>query len=301
MWKRLGRVLLLPPMALLIPLVPVSAALLVASMVLLGTESVVSYAAYALSAYTLTVLCVRIPTLLKCFRRFREENRYIRRWREDTRLRVNVSLYSALAYNVLYGVFQLALGCYHGTFWFGSIGAYYILLALMRFFLVRHSQKYAPGERMREELKKYRACGWMFLFMNLALALIVFFMLYFNRSFEHHMITAIAMAAYTFTAFTIAALNVVRYKRYRSPVFSASMAISLAAACVSMLTLSSTMLTTFRDGTVNELGEKVMLGCIGVAVSGAVVVMALCMIIRGTRELKLLKKQGELSDGKQLK
>ena len=166
----------------------------------------------------------------------------------------------------------------------------------MRFFLVRHTRKYAPGERMKSELKRYRACGWVFLVMNLALALIVFFMVYWNRTFEHHMITAITMAAYTFIAFTLAIVNVIKFKKYNSPVFSASKAISFAAACVSMLTLTSTMLTTFDDGTMDAFTEKMMLGGVGVAVSGVIVVMAIYMIVQGTRKLKKLKTEEQ--DGK---
>ena len=133
--------------------------------------------------------------------------------------------------------------------------------------------------------------------MNLALTLIVFFMLYWNRTFNHHMITAIAMAAYTFTAFTSAIINVVKYRKYNSPVLSASKAISFAAACVSMLTLTSTMLTTFSDGTMDALTQKLMLGGVGVAVSGVVVAMAIRMIARGTKKLKQLKT--EVQNGQQ--
>ena len=143
---------------------------------------------------------------------------------------------------------------------------------------------------MRTELVKYRACGWIFLLMNLALSLIVFFMLYWNRTFTHHMITAIAMAAYTFTAFTTAIINVVKYKKYNSPVYSASKAISFAAACVSMLTLTSTLLTTFSDETMSVMEQKIMLGSIGIAVSAMVVILAVFMIVMGTKKLHALKK-----------
>ena len=151
---------------------------------------------------------------------------------------------------------------------------------------------------MREELVKYRTCGWIFLLMNLALSLIIFFMVYWNRTFQHHMITAIAMAAYTFTSFTIAIVNVVKYKKYNSPVFSASKAISFAAACVSMLTLTSTMLTTFSDGTMDALTQKLMLGGVGFAVSAVVVTMAIYMIAQSTKKLKSLKTE-ENKNGEQ--
>lgn len=285
-WKKLGKALLFPHIAIMIVLIPIATVLLVGSMVFIGTESPIAIVSYVLAAYTLTAWCFRIPELIRYFQAFKNENRYARQWLSDTRLRVNVSLYGSLALNVAYALLQLWLGFYHRTFWFCSLGAYYLCLAVMRFFLVNHTRKHAPGKKMRTELRKYRACGWVFLLMNLALTLIIFFMLYWNRTFTHHMITAIAMAAYTFTAFTVAIVSIVKYKKYNSPVFSASKAISFAAACVSMLTLTSTMLTTFSDGTMDATAQKMMLGSVGVAVSLVVVAMAVSMIVIGTKKLK---------------
>ncbi|MBQ2378192.1 MAG: hypothetical protein II297_07315 [Clostridia bacterium] len=292
-WKKLGKALLFPHIAIMILLVPIATILLVGSMVFIGTESVISYISYVLAAYTLTIWCFKIPYLIKFFKTFKDENKYARRWQDDTRLRVNVSLYGSLAWNALYGILQLWLGFYHNTFWFYSIGAYYICLGAMRFFLARHTTRYAPGERMQTELKKYRACGIVFLVMNLALALIIFFMVYWNRTFEHHMITAIAMAAYTFTALTTAIINVIKYRKYNSPVYSASKAISLAAALVSMLTLESTMLTTFGDETMSAIERKWMLGATGGAISLMIVATAIYMIVVGTKKLKQLKTEVE--------
>ena len=289
--KKLGKALLFPHIAIMIILVPVATVLLVGSMVFIGTESPIAYISYVLAAYTLTVWCFKIPYLIDFFKTFKNENKYARKWLDDTRLRVNVSLYGSLAWNALYGIFQLWLGFYHHTFWFYSLGAYYICLCVMRFFLARHTTRYAPGERMRSELKKYRACGIVFLVMNLALALIIFFMVYWNRTFEHHMITAIAMAAYTFTTFTVAIVNVVKYRKYNSPVFSASKAISLAAALVSMLTLESTMLTAFSDETMTDISRKLMLGVTGGVISLLIVVMAIYMIVVGTKKLKKIKSE----------
>ena len=295
--KKLGKALLFPHIAIMILLVPLATVLLVGSMVFVGTESVIAYISYVLAAYTLTVWCFKLPYLIKFFKTFKVEYKYARRWQDDTRLRVNVSLYGLLAWNALYGIFQLWLGFYHHTFWFYSLGAYYICLGVMRFFLARHTTRYAPGERMQTELKKYRACGIVFLVMNLALALIIFFMVYWNRTFEHHMITAIAMAAYTFTALTTAIINVIKYRKYNSPVFSASKAISLAAALVSMLTLESTMLTTFGDGTMTVVAQKWMLGATGGAISALIVATAIYMIVIGTKKLGQLKS--EVENGKQ--
>ena len=288
-WKKLGKALLFPHIAIMIILVPIATVLLVYSMVFLGTESVAAIISYVIAAYTLTVWCFKIPYLIKFFKTFKHENKYARIWQDDTRLRVKVSLYGTLIYNTAYALLQLGMGFWHHTFWFYSLAGYYICLAVMRFFLARYTTKHKPGQKMREELIRYRLCGWVFLAMNLALALIIFFMVYWNRTFTHHMITAIAMAAYTFAAFTIAIINIVKYRKYNSPVYSASKAISLAAACVSMLTLEATMLTTFGDGSMDAITRKIMLGCTGGVISVFIIVMAVYMIKQSNKQLKKLK------------
>lgn len=290
-WKKLGKALLFPHVAVMIALIPLSAVLLVWAMVFVGTESVVAYVSYVLAAYTLAVWCFRIPQAIQFAKTFKNENKYARKWQDDARLRVNISLYGTFLWNVTYGVFQLWLGLYHHTFWYLSLGAYYLCLALMRFFLILHTRKYAPGEKMRTELQKYRACGWVLLAMNLALSLIVFFMIYWNRTFTHHMITTIALAAYAFTMLTLAVVSVIKYRKYNSPVFSAAKAISLSSALVSMLTLESTMLTTFGDGTMTATAQKFMLGATGAAISAIIVTMAIYMIVVGTKKIKTLKQE----------
>ena len=294
-WKRIAKALLYPPVWLMIALVPISVPFLVICMVMVGTESIPAIISYVLAAYTLTVWCVRMPEIIRFFKTLRNENKYVVRWFSDERLRINVTLHSSLIWNCIYGLFQLWLGIYHGTFWFCSLAAYYIMLACLRFFFVRHTRAHKAGERMRDELIKYCFAGWVFLVMNLALSLIIFFMVYWNRTFVHHEITTIAIAAYTFTALTVAIINVIKYRKYKSPVYSATKATSLASATVSMLTLESTMLTTWGQ-VEGELFRRVMLASTGAAVSLFLVAMAIYMIINGTRGLKALKAGDVPSD-----
>lgn len=289
-WKKLAKALLFPHIAIMIMLVPIATVFLVYSMVFLGTDSITAIISYVLAFYTLTVWCFKIPYLIRFFKEFKNENKYARRWLDDAHLRVNVSLYGSLIWNTAYAVFQLGLGFWHHTFWYYSMAGYYIALAIMRFFLVRHTSKHNPGEKMRKELIKYRACGIVFLLMNLTLSVMVFFMIYWNRTFNHHEITTIAMAAYTFTAFIRAIINIVKYRKYHSPVYSASKAINLAAACVSMLTLESTMLTTFNDGTMDLFTRRLFLGLSGGVISVFIIVMAIYMIVQSNKKLKSLKE-----------
>ena len=290
-WKRIAKAVLFPNIAFMIIPLPLATIFLVYSLLFTEIDSAIAIISYVLAFYTLLIWCLKLPYLIKQFMRFKSENKYARRWQNDIRFRVKVSLYGTLIWNTAYALLQLGMGIWHRTFWFCSLSAYYISLAVMRFFLARYTTKNRPGKRMRDELIRYRLCGWIFLVMNLALSLVVFFMIYWNRTFYHHEITTIAMATYTFTAFTVAIVNVVRYRKYNSPVYSASKAISMASACVSMLTLESTMLTTFNNGSMSTTEQKILLGCTGGAISVFIIVMSVYMILQSSKKLKALKLQ----------
>ncbi len=279
-------------MAIMIVLTPISIVFLVYALTKCDAGSPIAISAYVLSAYTLTVWCVRIPKLIRSANSFKNNNKYIVKWNGDVRLRINISLLGSFLWNVAYAVFQFGLGTYHGSFWFYSLAGYYISLAFMRYFMFGYTRKHLPRERMKDELKKYRLCGWIFLIMNLALTLMIFFMVYWNRTFEHNQITTIAMAAYTFTSFTAAIVNMIKYSKYNSPVYSASKAISLAAACVSMITLASTMLTTFGGNSDADLEfRRLMLASLGGTVSIFIIGMAIYMIAGSTKKLKMLNTE----------
>jgi len=287
-WKKIGLNLLYPHLAVIICLLPISIAFLVFSLIYLGSESIIAILSYLLAFYVLLVVCFRLPRIIKFFKTFRNENKYMQRWFSDVRLRINVSLYGSLIWNITFAIFQLGLGFYFKSFWFYSMFAYYVILGSMRFFLLKHTRKYKANEQEQTEFKKYIISGWLLLTMNLALAVIVFFMVYFNKTFYHNMIITISMAAYTFVTFTFAIINLVRYKKYKSPVYSAAKIITLIAGVVSMLTLETTMLTTFGTNE-SPLFHQIMLSLTGLAVIGFALTMAIIMIVRGNKQLKKFK------------
>ena len=277
--------ILYPHIILRILLIPVSAFLLIYSMVVLGTDSPLAYISYALSAYTLTVWCLQIPAIVKFFVEFRNNNKYMKRWRSDPRPRVNVSLYGSCLFNTVYAAFLVLLAIYYKSIWHFSVAGYYTCLSVMRVFLLRHTRKNKPGKKMRVELSKYRICGWILLFLDLFLTAMVFLMVYQGKSFKHSEIVSIGLAFHSFTVLGFAIKNIIRYRKYNSPAFSAKCIISLTSACVSMLTLTSTMISSFGNGKNTPLYTS-MLGMMGGAVSLLILSMAIYMIVRSSRRIK---------------
>lgn len=285
-WKKL----LFPPFPVLLVLLPGGIGGMVMAMVRLGESHPVTIASYALAFYTLVIWCLRVPKIVTFFKKYKKEAPWLNRWLTDIRLRTNVTLLGNALWNGGYGALQLGLGVYHKSAWFYSLALYYASLGVMRLALARYTLRHKPGENMQKEWRHYRTCGWVLLVMNLALTGMIFFMVFRNRTVRHHEITTIAMAAYTFGSLTMAICNLLRYRKYHSPVFSASRVISLAAALVSLLTLESTMLSTF--GTDMTAGvRQLFLGLSGGGVSCLILAMAGYLIARGTREIKSMENE----------
>lgn len=287
--KKIVNKLLFPHMALVLVLFPVSMALLICSMFFLGTESVLSYASYMFSFYSLTIVCLRIPQIIEFIKKYKNSNKLLVRYQNDINFRINLSLYLSLVLNIAYSIFQLCLGLYHKSFWFISMSVYYVLLSLVRFYLVNHTKKNKPGEDLLIEYKRYNICGWVMLLMNLIVTAIIFFIIHFDRTFYHHQITTIALAAYTFLTFSLSIYNFIKYRKFNSPVYSAAKSINLVAACVSMMTLTTTMLTTFGGENVVEY-KKLLLTMVGVVVSLFILAISIQIIIFTSKNLKKLKE-----------
>lgn len=283
----LGRLFFLP-LPVLVLLVPVAAALLIYAFVCPQAHPAVVYGSYALSAYALTALCVRIPQLYRGAKSLKQNNPHLSRYFGSAGLRVRLSLTYTLAGNLFYALLQLCLGFLHHSIWFYALAGYYALLSILRSFLLRETRKNRLGKHLHREYALYRFCGVLLVPMNLTLAVVVAFIVWQNRGFSYHPIATIALAAYTFFSLTMAIIQLVRYRKYNSPVLSASKCISLVAALVSMLSLETAMLSAF--GTQDQaLFRQIMTASTGGAVCTAVLVTAVAMILRANKEIKAYK------------
>ena len=223
------------------------------------------------------------------------ENSFLLRYFSQPEYRVRLSLRSSLTLNLLYTLLQLGSGlCYHSA-WYYALAGYYGILAIMRYFLLKETNRERVGENLFVEYLHYRFCGALLLLLNLALGALVAYMVWQDRGIGHHPIVTIAMAAYTFTATTMAIINVYKYRKYHSPVLESAKIISFASALVSMLSLEAAMLTTFGENE-NPTFRRIMLALSGGAVCVVVLVMAIYMTVHGTMQIK--KHRGEKKYGR---
>lgn len=294
-FKKILLKLLFPHSAVIILAVPVAAVLLIYAFAYENANVEISYIAYVFSAYALTIVCVKAPILYKKIKEAKKRNKYITLYQSDAQLRVKISLYSSVAFNILYALLQLFSGFHFHSIWFYALAGYYTLLAIMRFFLLKDARKIVAGENKFYEYLLYRLCGVLLLLMNLTLGVIVFYIVWQNRGFEYHYIHTIAMAAYTFTAMTLAVINVMKYRRFESPLMSAARVISLASALVSILSLETAMLTAFgKPGT--DSFRQLMTALTGTVICLLILAIAIYMIVHATKEIKQLKKEVQTNE-----
>lgn len=293
-WKKAGKKLLFPPLWLVLLLTAVSAAGLAAVFLNGLSTAPVAYAVYVVSFYTLTVLCLACwktgPGYYRSVKGRVYENKYANRYLTDAAFKTHVSLYISLGINLLYAAANAFSAVFYRTWWFALFAIYYVILAVMRFLLVRYVNRNSIGSSRMGELKRSRLCAYILIFVNLILSGAVLMMVYFDRGFEYRGILIYVMAMYTFYMTGSAIRDMITYRKLGSPVMSASKIIKFAAALVSMLSLETAMFSQF-GGDMSPEGEQLMIMLTGAGIAITVVAMAMYVIIRNTREIRIMKKE----------
>ena len=292
-WKAIGSKLLFPPLWMIIGLTVISTVALITVFIKGWETAPIAYVVYVLSFYTLTVICLAcwktIPSYYKRVKGNVLANQYANRYLTDAVFKTHVKLYCSLIINLIYVAVNAISGVIYSTYWFGIFALYYGIMAIMRFLLVRYVGKNQIGKSRLGELKRSRLCAYILMTVNLTLSGAVLMMVYFNRGFHYQGILIYVIALYTFYITTVAIIDLVRYRKYKSPVMSISKIIQLASSLFSMLFLETAMFSQFGGETSPET-KRLMIMATGGGISVVVVVMALYMIVRTTKEIREYKK-----------
>lgn len=276
-----------PPVPMLLITAPVATVMLIYSFTDPDAYEAVKYISYFSSAYALTAICARIPVLIPWIRQWKNNSRLVKRYSGDVQWRAKTTLQGSLIVNGLYAGLQLISGFLAGTSWHYTLSGYYTLLAVMRWVLLRYISVSAPGTDVYAEYRRYRFCGIVMLLINQALVVIVGLIVLYDRGVNHPPIITIAMAVYTFTCLPLAISNLIKYKKYASPVLSAAKTLSFTSALVSLLSLETSMLSAFGTSD-NFLFRRIITGITGFSICAIELAMALHMIIVSTKTLNQL-------------
>lgn len=293
-WKKLGKSLLFPPIWLMLILIIISAVTLTLIFIHGMEESIPAYIVYVLAFYTLTVVTVFcIMVLPKQFSTIKQkiyDNPLGNRYMTDRVFRTNISLSVSFLINILYAGINLWSWYTLHSWWFMVLAVYYIIMAVMRFLLMRYVRIQKIGIDIAKEWKRSRICAYILLLINLSLSGAVLMILYQSKGYDYPGIMIYVMAMYTFYALTMSIVDIIKYRKMESPVMTTAKIVSLSAALVSMLNLETAMFAQF-GGDMSPENQRLFIILTGAGVSIVVVTLSVILIVNATKAIRR-KKNG---------
>ncbi|MBR5188144.1 MAG: hypothetical protein IKW18_06695 [Clostridia bacterium] len=165
----------------------------------------------------------------------------------------------SLIMNMAFSLYYLVFGTIQNSWWLLTLGSYYLLLSIVRFVVLQAKSR----ERFVAEFT-----GWMLIILSIPLVGTVILSAVHNRGQKFHIIVMIAIATYTFSKITIAAINLIKSCRSTSWVLKTLRNISFADAFVSVFALQRSMLVSFEGMHETEIVKM-----------NAVLGSAVCLIV----------------------
>jgi hypothetical protein len=168
------------------------------------------------------------------------------------------------------------------------LAVYYVIMAVMRFLLVRYVRIQRIGTNILGEWQRSRICAYILLLINLSLSGAVLMILYQHRGYDYPGMMIYVMALYTFYALTMSIVDIVKYRKMGSPVMSTAKIVSLSAALVSLLNLETAMFAQFGADMSGE-HQRIFIILTGAGVSITVVTLSVILIVNANKEIRRIK------------
>lgn len=288
-WKKTLKKLLFPPIWLMVILVILSAAALTFIFVKGMEESVPAYIVYVLAFYTLnvvTVFCaVVLPKQYSTIKQKVYDHPFGNRYMTDRVFRTNISLSISFLISMLYVGINLWSWHMLKSYWFMVLAVYYVIMAVMRFLLVRYVRIQKIGTDLLSEWKRSMICAYILLLINLSLSGAVLMILYQSKGYDYPGVMIYVMAMYTFYSTIHAIVDIIKYRKLGSPVMSTAKIVSLSAALVSMLNLETAMFAQF-GGDMSPENQQIFIILTGAGISITVVTLSVILIVKATKEIR---------------
>lgn len=171
-------------------------------------------------------------------------------------------------------IFRAVAGMYYVSVWSISIAVYYLILGVIRAYLVI-CYKYRDN---KDESICYRNTAWSLFFLNISMGGMIILMIKTNSGFFYPGYVIYLSALYTFYILIIAVRNIVKFCKVGSLILSAAKVLNFIAAMMLILGLQTAMISQFSAN--GEDYCKMMNTITGGFVYGIVLVIAIYMLLR---------------------
>lgn len=184
----------------------------------------------------------------------------------------------SLAFNSVYAMVNICLGFSGKSSWLITVGAYYLILAVMRFGIILTDR----NNEIRHLRFIRNFTGTFLIVLSFVLSISVYLSITYDVTKNQNEIFVITMATYSFAKITLAIINFIKRKKLTSPVLSLIKNIGLADAAVSIFSLQKSMLVSFPGMQNNEI--RIMNICTGSAVCILVMLTGIGIIYSVTKK-----------------
>lgn len=247
-----------------------------------GFGSSISYILYLIMTYFLIVICIRIYNIIRFkIDKFVDNNKYLKEYKNNHELRYKISLFISLTLNIIYSIFKLLSGIIIKSFWFISFALYYFLLIILRLNIAREETK--DNSNLKDEFIKYRKTGIILLFTNVILTIIILIIVNQKIMKVYPDWIAITVAVYTFYLIFNSIISLIKYRKYKSPLISASKVINVITSFVSLISLEIILIPTFGNGETKFF--EIMIMATGGGIALIIIIISFYMIIKSTEWL----------------
>ncbi len=144
----------------------------------------------------------------------------------------------SLILNFIYAFYNGALGILTRSSWFVALCVYYLLLSLMRFFVVISKKK---------DYLIMKPIGFLLTALSLVLSVIIYVNLSQNIVSKYSTVTMIAIATFTFTKLSVCIKNAIQHKKGNTVILKVTRNIRYCEVAVSIFTMQRSMIVSFGD------------------------------------------------------
>ena len=177
----------------------------------------------------------------------------------------------SLLINIIYGIYNIVVGVIMPSWWFLTAGAYYLILSIVRYFILR-----AQKNSINNFLKPF--AGIMLMVLSVPLSGMVVLASVEDRGTDFYEIIMITIALYTFTKLTLAIINLVKSKRNTPERVKVLRNISFADAFVAIFSLQRSMLVSFAGMPAKDI--RIMNIATGSAVCVIIFLLGLNLVLK---------------------
>ncbi len=188
----------------------------------------------------------------------------------------------SFAINLLYALYNGALGIANRSIWFITMCAYYTILSTTRFSSILCERRCTTSASAEMEYFIMKLSGGLLTVFSLVLTGVIYLSLAENIAAKYDTIVMITIATYTFYKITMGIVRAVKHRKNTSPLLAVIRNIGYADVSASVFTLQRSMFASF--GEQNSKKAFIMDILTGAAVCLFVWVLGLSMIIRGKRK-----------------